>query len=278
MEKRVEVLIEALPYIRKFKEKVFVVKVGGAAVSNEKLRKSILQDCALLKFVGIKLVLVHGGGPEISKLMEKLDVDVKFVKGLRHTSKETLDIVRMALGKLNSEIVEDLEGMDCKALGTTGKSGGLVKAARVEELGLVGKITKINPSMLEHLLDKDYLPVIQPLGADETGKAVNINADELASSLAKALKAEKLIFLTNVPGLLEDLKDESTLVREISTRELKQKLKWEEVSGGMIPKTKAIIDSIESGTGSVHLLDGRKPHSLLLEIFTTSGVGTMITK
>lgn len=276
--KTVETLVEALPYIKQFKDKTFVIKLGGSMLVDEEKRLSVLEDVALLKFVGIKTVLVHGGGKDITSLSEKLGIENKFVEGLRHTSDETLDVVHMVLGKLNAEIVEELEGLDCKSIGTTGKSGKMVKAKRMKKWGNVGQIEKIDKSVLEGFIDQGYTPVVQPIGLDENGKAVNINADDLASALAKAMKAEKLIYLTNVPGLLEDEKDHKSLISSITTKELKQKLKWEEIQGGMIPKTKGIIDAIENGVSSVHIIDGRKAHSILLEVFTDSGIGTMVTE
>jgi acetylglutamate kinase len=245
---------------------------------DEKIRLTILEDVALLKFVGIKPILVHGGGKDINKLSERLGIKVKFIEGLRHTDKDTLDVVKMVLGKVNGEIVEELEGLDCKAIGTTGKSGSMIKAKRVEKLGNVGTIEKVDSHVIEEFLEHGYVPVIQPIGLDENDKAVNINADNLASAIAKEFKAEKLIFLTNVPGLLEDEKDEKSLISQISTKELKEKLKWEEIQGGMIPKTKGMIDAIENGVKHVHIIDGRKEHSLILEIFTDTGIGTMVSE
>jgi len=278
MDTRVEVLIESLPYIQDFKDKVFVVKIGGSTLTDAEKRRVMLQDVALLDTVGIKVVLVHGGGKEISALTEKLGKEAKFIEGLRHTDEETMGIVKMALGKINSEIVGELENLDCDALGTTGKSGKMMEATRIEKLGFVGEIKNVNPKPLKEWLDDGYIPVIQPIGIDQDGNAVNINADEAASSIAAAMKAEKLIFLTNVPGLLEDEKDEKTLISTIATKELKEKLKWKELAGGMIPKTRAMIGAVEGGVKSVHIIDGRKPHALLLEVFTDTGIGTMVTE
>ncbi len=274
--KTVETLIEALPYIKKFKDKTFVIKLGGSMLVDKETRLSVLEDVAILKFVGIKMILVHGGGKDITALSEKLGIENKFVEGLRHTSDATLDVVHMVLGKLNSEIVEELENLDCKSIGTTGKSGKMVKAKRMEKWGNVGSIEKVDASIIQGFLDQGYTPVVQPIGLDEKGKAVNINADDLASAIAKAMDAEKLIYLTNVPGLLEDAKDHNSLISSITTTELKKKLKWDELEGGMIPKTKGIIDAIEHGVKSVHIIDGRKEHAILLEIFTDKGIGTMV--
>lgn len=274
----VEALIEAIPYIQEFNETVFVIKLGGSMLTDEKMMGIALQDIALLKFVGIRPIVVHGGGKDINELTQKLGLKVRFVDGLRHTDEATLDIVKMALGKLNAELVEELEKFNCKAIGTTGKSGKMVRAKRIEKLGFVGRIEKIDTKVLEDFLEDDYTPVVQPIGLDENGEGVNINADELASEVAEALKAEKLIFLSNVPGLLEDEKDEKSLISRITTKQLKQKLKWEEIQGGMIPKVKGIINAVESGVKSVHIIDGRKEHALLLEIFTDEGIGTMVTE
>jgi len=273
---RIETLIEALPYIRDFNGKVFVVKLGGSMLVDEKKRRSILEDVSLLKFVGIKVILVHGGGRDINILSEKLGVEVKFVDGLRQTDDRALDVVMMVLGKVNDEIVEELEGLDCKAIGVTGKTGSMIKAKRIEKLGNVGIIEKVDLSIIDEFIHDGYVPVIEPIGLDENDKAVNINADDLAAAIAKTFKAEKLVYLTNVPGLLENEKDEKTLISTITTIELKEKIKWDEVQGGMIPKVKSIIDAIENGVHNVHIIDGRRDHSLLLEIFTDKGIGTMV--
>ncbi len=275
---KVGTLVEALPYIKEFAGRVFVIKLGGSMLVDEKIRRTILEDIALLRFVGIRPVLVHGGGKDINALSEKLGLKVRFVEGLRHTDDETLKVVSMVLGKVNGELVEELEGLDCKAIGTTGKSGKMVKAKRMKKWGNVGRIESVDKSVPEGFLEQGYIPVVQPIGLDENGKAVNINADNLASAISKAMGAEKLIYLTNVPGLLEDQKDEKSLISSIATKELKQKLKWEEVAGGMIPKVKGIIDAVESGVKSVHIIDGRREHSLLLEVFTDEGIGTMVTE
>jgi len=274
----VETLIEALPYIKQFRDKVFVVKLGGSMLVDEKKRMTILEDISLLRFVGIKVIVVHGGGKEINQLSEKLGVEVKFVDGKRWTDDKALDVVSMVLGRVNDELVEELEGIDCKAIGVSGNSGSMIKAKRVEKLGNVGEIEKVDETIINDFLEDGYVPVIQPIGLDENDKAVNINADDAASAIAEVLKAEKLIYLTNVPGLLENEKDEKTLISSITTEELKEKLKWDELKGGMIPKVNGIIDAIEHGVKSVHIIDGRRDHSLLLEIFTDTGIGTMVTE
>ncbi|MBN2518260.1 MAG: acetylglutamate kinase, partial [Candidatus Altiarchaeota archaeon] len=253
-------------------------KIGGSTLTEGEKRRTILEDVALMRFVGIRSVIVHGGGKEINQLTEKLGKKVRFVDGLRHTDDESIGIVKMVLGKINSEVVGELENIDCKAIGITGKSGKLIMAKRKEALGFVGEIKAINTKVLLDLMEDGYTPVVQPIGMDEKGMAVNINADEAASAIAKALKAEKLIFLTNVPGLLEDEKDEKSLISLVTTHELKQKLKWSEIGGGMIPKTRGIIEAVESGVKSVHIIDGRKDHALLLEIFTDRGIGTMVVE
>lgn len=275
---KIKILVEAMPYVKRFKGEVFVIKLGGSMLVDKDIRRTVLEDVSLLKFVGIHPILVHGGGKDISTLCEKLGIRVKFVNGLRHTCDETLSVVKMALGKLNSEIVEELEALDCKAIGTTGKSGKMISATRIKKLGNVGQIETVKKKVLEDLLAQDYTPVLQPIGLDEDGKSVNINADDLAASLAKAMGAKKLIYLTNVPGLLEDEADEKTLISSITTKELKKKLKWDEIQGGMVPKIKGVIDAIENGVGSVHMIDGRKKHALLLEIFTNEGIGTMVVE
>jgi len=274
----IKTLIEALPYIKRFKDKVFVIKLGGSMLVDEKKRKVVLEDVALLKYVGIKVIVVHGGGKDINTLSEKLGVEVKFVDGLRQTDEKAMDVVSMALGKMNDEIVEELEQLDCKAIGVTGKSGSMIKAKRIEKLGFVGEIEKIDEAILVDFIEDGFIPVIEPIGLDEQDEAVNINADDVAASIAEALKAEKLIYLTNVPGLLENEKDESTLISSITTEELKEKIKWDELKGGMIPKVNGIIDAIEHGVKSVHIIDGRKDHSVLVEVFTDTGIGTMVTE
>jgi len=274
----IKTLIEALPYIKRFKDKVFVIKLGGSMLVDEKKRKVVLEDVALLKYVGIKVIVVHGGGKDINTLSEKLGVEVKFVDGRRQTDEKAMDVVSMALGKMNDEIVEELEQLDCKAIGVTGKSGSMIKAKRIEKLGFVGEIEKIDEAILVDFIEDGFIPVIEPIGLDEQDEAVNINADDVAASIAEALKAEKLIYLTNVPGLLENEKDESTLISSITTEELKEKIKWDELKGGMIPKVNGIIDAIEHGVKSVHIIDGRKDHSVLVEVFTDTGIGTMVTE
>jgi len=278
MEDISKALIHALPYIKRFQDKVFVIKLGGSMLVDEKKRKLVIEDVALMKFLGINVVLVHGGGKDITTLSEKLGVEVKFVDGLRHTDDKALDVVMMVLGKLNDEIIEELEQIDCKAIGVTGKSGSMIKAKRIEKLGNVGEIEHVDDAIIRDFLEDGFIPVIEPIGLDEHDKAVNINADDAAAALAEALNAEKLIYLTNVPGLLEDEKDEKTLISSITTEELKEKLKWDELKGGMIPKVNGIIDAIEHGVKSVHIIDGRREHSLLLEIFTDTGIGTMVTE
>ena len=274
----VKILIEALPYIKRFKGKVFVVKLGGSMLLDEKKRRTVLEDVSFLKFVGIEVIVVHGGGKDINVLSEKLGVEVKFVDGMRQTDDRALDVVVMALGKVNDELVEELESLDCKAIGISGTSGSMMKARRIEKLGNVGEIEKVDETVIRDFLDHGYTPVVQPIGLDENDKAVNINADDAAGAIAEALKAEKVIYLTNVPGLLENEKDESTLISSITTSELKEKLKWDELKGGMIPKVNGIIDAVEHGVKSVHIIDGRKEHSLLLEVFTDTGIGTMVTE
>ena len=212
MEDISKALIHALPYIKRFQDKVFVIKLGGSMLVDEKKRKLVIEDVALMKFLGINVVLVHGGGKDITTLSEKLGVEVKFVDGLRHTDDKALDVVMMVLGKLNDEIIEELEQIDCKAIGVTGKSGSMIKAKRIEKLGNVGEIEHVDDAIIRDFLEDGFIPVIEPIGLDEHDKAVNINADDAAAALAEALNAEKLIYLTNVPGLLEDEKDEKTLI------------------------------------------------------------------
>lgn len=274
----VKTLVEALPYIKRFKGKIFVVKLGGSMLVDEKTRLTILEDVALLKYVGILPILVHGGGKDINKLSGKLGIKVKFIDGLRQTDDAALDVVMMVLGKVNEELVEELERMDCKAIGISGNTGSMVKAKRIEKLGNVGDIEWVDETVLKGFLEDGYVPVIQPMGLDEKDEAVNINADDMASAIAKTMKAEKLIYLTDVPGLLENEKDEKTLISTITTAQLKDRLAADQLKGGMIPKVAGIIDAIAAGVKNVHIIDGRKEHSLLVEIFTREGIGTMVAE
>lgn len=272
---KAQVLIEALPYIRKFASKIVLIKYGGSAMENEELKHCVMQDIALLKLVGLKPVIVHGGGKDISKLCENLGVKSEFKNGLRVSDKETTKIAEMALLQINKNLVQNLECLGVKAIGICGKDAGLLHCIKKDEdLGFVGEISKVKVRILNELLEKDFLPVIAPVGMDENLNTYNINADDAACELAKALKAEKLVFLSDIAGLYRNYEDKNSLISKISLSEAKELLS--SLQGGMLVKLRSCIDACESGVKKVHILDGRVKHSLLLEIFTDEGIGTLV--
>ncbi len=277
---RAQVLVEALPYIRRFSGAVVVVTYGGNAFTSAELAIQFAEDVVLRLAVGLHPVVVHGGGPQISEMMERLGKVTEFRDGLRVTDAETLDVVRMVLvGKVNRDIVAGINVHGPLAVGLSGEDAGLIVAtARDPELGFVGDVTSVNPAIVERLLAEDLIPIISTIGSDETGQAYNINADTVAGALAEALGAEKVVYLTDVPGLLADLGDASTLITRVTSKELQALLDDGTLTGGMIPKIAACIRAVDHGVGSAHILDGRVPHAVLLELFTDEGVGTMITK
>ena len=274
------VLIEALPYIQKFNRKIVVVKYGGSAMSNEELQKNVIKDVVLLKLVGFKPIIVHGGGKEISKWVEKVGMEARFVNGLRVTDADTMEIAEMVLNKVNKRLVTMVEELGVQAIGVSGKDGGLLKVEKKyaggEDIGFVGNITDVNPKILYDLLEKDFLPIIAPIGLDYEFQTYNINADDAACAIAKAVGAEKLAFLTDIEGVYRDKDDPSTLISEISVSEAKELINSGYIGGGMLPKLGNCIDAVENGVSRVHILDGRIPHFLLLEIFTNKGIGTAI--
>ena len=276
---RAEVITQALPYIKKYTGKVVVVKYGGNAMINEQLKQQVMEDIVLLWLIGVKIVLVHGGGPEISELMKKLGKEAKFVDGLRVTDKETVDIVQMVLaGKVNKTLVNMLEMKGGRAVGLSGMDGRLIEAEiKDEKLGYVGEITKIHIKPVTDLLEKDYIPVISTLGCDKQGNTYNINGDTAAANIAGALGAEKLIMMTDIDGILRDKDDPSTLIPEITINEANKLYEEGIVTGGMIPKVECCIDAIHKGVKNVVILDGRVPHSILMELLTNEGAGTMVT-
>jgi len=285
LDEKVKVLIEALPYIKKFTGKTFVIKFGGSIMKNEEAKKAFIKDIVLMKLIGINLVIVHGGGPEISKNLSALGIESNFINGLRVTDKETMKVVEMVLaGYINKEIVFNINRHGVKAIGISGKDGSFIKAAKKYiynddkkiDIGFVGEVDEINVGFLEDLIEKDYIPVIAPTGFDEEGNSYNINADYVASSVSFAIKAEKLILLTDIEGLYKDINDKSTFISQLTIDEAKSLISQKIINGGMIPKLECCISAIESGTNSVHMIDGRKEHCLLLEIFTDKGIGTMI--
>ena len=276
---RAEILTQALPYIRRYNGKIVVVKYGGNAMVNEHLKEQVMEDIVLLWLVGVKVVLVHGGGPEISDLMNRLGKKAEFVDGLRVTDKETVDIVQMVLaGKVNKTLVNLLEMKGGKAMGISGIDGHLIEAVpKNEKLGYVGKITGVNIEPVTDLLEKGYIPVISTVGCDDKGNTYNINGDTAAAFVAGAMKAERLIMMTDIAGILRDKDDPSTLIPEVSVSEA-EKLKEEGIiSGGMIPKVYCCIEALQHGVENVIIMDGRVPHSILMEILTDEGAGTMVT-
>jgi|TARA_B110000444_G_scaffold134022_1_gene125878 acetylglutamate kinase len=276
--KNAQFLIEILPYIQRWRGKIVVVKYGGNAMADDNVSMHFAEDIVLMKQVGLLPVVVHGGGPQIGDLMEKLGKKSEFRDGLRVTDAETLDIARMVLvGKVNRDIVGAINVHGPHAVGVSGEDGGLITAAaRNPELGFVGDVSSINPTLLVKLLSEGLIPVMSTIGADATGQAYNINADTVAGAVAEALKAEKIVYLTDVAGLYEDFGDETSLIRRATISELQEKIDSGLLSGGMIPKIEACVRAVRNGVSSAHLLDGRVPHVSLLELFTDLGIGTMI--
>jgi acetylglutamate kinase len=284
---KAEILIEALPYIRKFYGKSFVIKYGGAAQVKEDLKESFAKDIALLNFIGIKITVVHGGGPKISATMEKMGKKPKFVQGQRVTDQETMDIVEMVLGGLvNKEIVSLINNYGGKAVGLSGKDGGLIKAKKklikrssakgvdeIIDIGLVGEVTQVDPHIIISLEKEGFVPVISPVGVGPKGETLNINADYVAASVASALKAEKLILLTDVPGIIDK---KGRIISTLKKQQIKKLVDDGTISGGMLPKVQACIKAIEGGVSKTHIIDGRVAHCMLLEIFTKEGIGTEI--
>lgn len=277
---RTEILIEALQYVKRFNSKIVVVKYGGSAMIDEEMEKSVIQDVALLKLVGFKPIIVHGGGKEISNWVEKLGKKTKFINGLRVTDEETMEIAEMVLNKVNKGLVQKLEEFGVNAVGISGKDGSLLKAEKKSldglDLGYVGEITQVNPKLLYGLLENDFLPVVAPIGMDDESNSYNINGDDAACAVAKAVNAAKLAFLTDIEGVLKDPEDKSTLISELMVEDAKKLIEDGIVSGGMLPKINNCIDAIENGVSRVHIMDGTIAHCLLLEIFTNKGIGTAI--
>lgn len=277
---KAEVLIEALPYIQRFNRKIIVVKYGGSAMVDEELKRNVIKDVTLLKLVGFKPIIVHGGGKEISRWVGKVGMEPQFVNGLRVTDKATMELAEMVLGKVNKGLVQLVQELGVKAVGISGKDGGLLevekKLADGEDIGYVGNVTNVNPKILYDLLEKDFLPIICPVGMDDNFKTYNINADDAACAIAREMKAEKLAFLTDIEGVYRDPEDSSTLISELTVEEGRSLIENGYVGGGMIPKLNNCMDAISNGVSRVHILDGRIPHCLLLEIFTHKGIGTAI--
>ena len=286
MDKYIEkagILIEALPYIKEFNGKIVVIKYGGSAMTNNSVKQKVIEDIALMKYVGMKPVIVHGGGPSINRILNRMGIKSNFVNGMRVTDKDTMEIVEMVLsGSVNKNIVNLLGSHNIKTIGISGKDGNLFTAKKLkveeEDLGYVGILSKIDTSLLNVLLNNNYTPVIAPIASDSKGNSYNINADMAASSVASALKAQKLIYISDVPGILLDISDENTLIHQASVKEIQNYKENGIISGGMIPKVDYALEAVDKGVSSVHLLDGRVEHSILLEIFTKKGIGTIIQK
>lgn len=277
-DSNVNVLLEALPYIRDFYGKTVVIKYGGAAMREESLRQAFAQDVVLLKHIGLNPVIIHGGGPEITEYMNRLGIEVRFHHGLRVSDRETVEVAKMVLlGKVNADLVGRINRVGSRAVGLAGEDGGLFQVAPVEnasEVGFVGEIESVDTGVLRHIA-ADYIPVIASVGADREGNSYNINADEAAGKVAAALGAYKTVFLTDIVGWLRDPEDETTRISEATVDEVEAAL--ESISGGMRPKLTACVQAIRGGANNVYIIDGRRPHSLLLELFTDAGIGTMVT-
>ncbi|MCD8379081.1 MAG: acetylglutamate kinase [Lachnospiraceae bacterium] len=278
--KKAEVLIEALPYIQQFNRRIVVIKYGGSAMSDETLQRNVIKDVTLLKLVGFKPIIVHGGGKEISRWVQKVGKESAFVNGLRVTDAETMEIAEMVLNRVNKRLVTMVQELGVKAVGVTGKDGGMIqvekKYADGQDIGFVGNITNVTPKLLFDLLDKDFLPIVAPVGLDDEYQTYNINADDAACAIARAVGADKLVFLTDIEGLYRDINDKSTFISRLSATEARELIESGIIGGGMLPKLGNCISAIEDGVNRVHILDGRIPHSLLLEIFTNKGIGTAI--
>ena len=280
--KKAEVLIEALPYIQKFNRKIIVVKYGGSAMSNEELQKNVIKDVTLLKLVGFKPIIVHGGGKEISRWVGKVGKEAEFVNGLRVTDEETMEIAEIVRSKVNKRLVTMVQELGVKAVGVSGKDGGLLhvdkKYADGKDIGFVGDIKHVDPKILYDLLEKDFLPIVAPIGLDDNFDTFNINADDAACAIAKAVGADKLVFLTDIEGLYKDINDKNSFISRITASEADDLISEGFIGGGMLPKLNNCTSAIKNGVNRVHILDGRIPHCLLLEIFTNEGVGTAIIK
>ncbi len=289
---KANILIEALPYIRKFYGKTVVIKYGGHAMINDDLKQAVIKDVILMKLIGINPVIVHGGGPEITDMLNRLNIPSQFVAGCRVTDAATMEIVEMVLvGKINKEIVAQINRHGGKAVGLSGKDANLIEAVRkmgrsvdsegretLQDIGLVGDVKKINPEIIQTVINEGYIPVVAPVGVGEEGESYNINADYVAGEIAAALNADKLILLTDVEGIFEDYNNRDTLISELRLDEVQERIAGGVISGGMIPKVECCVQALRGGVKTTHILDGRIPHAILLEIFTDKGIGTMVVK
>ena len=278
--KKAEVLIEALAYIQRFNRKIIVVKYGGSAMSSPELQRNVIKDVTLLKLVGFKPIIVHGGGKDISRWVSKVGKEPQFINGLRVTDEETMEIAEMVLGRVNKKLVTMVQELGVNAAGISGKDGGLLKVKKKlsggQDIGFVGDVRHVNPKILYDLLDDDFLPIVSPIGIDDEYNTYNINADDAACAIASALGADKLVFLTDVEGLYRDFNDKSTFMGRLTVSEADSLIDSGVIGGGMLPKLTNCTNAIKSGVNRVHILDGRVPHSMLLEIFTKNGFGTAI--
>lgn len=279
---KAEILVEALPYIQRFNRKIMVVKYGGSAMIDEELKKTVIEDVVLLKLIGFKPIIVHGGGKEINRWVDKVGMQTRFVNGLRVTDEDTMELAEMVLASVNKSLVSKVQTLGVKAVGISGKDGGLLKVKKKqtggEDIGFVGEVDYVDPKILKDLLEKDFLPIVFPVGMDRDGVSYNINADEAASGIARALKAEKLVYLSDVEGVMLDPEDPDSLISQIYTNEARDLIDNGIISGGMIPKINNCIEAIENGVSRIHIMDGRIPHALLLEIFTNRGIGTAMIR
>lgn len=279
---KAEVLIEALPYIQQFNRRIIVVKYGGSAMANPELQRNVIKDVTLLKLVGFKPIIVHGGGKEISSWVEKVGKEAQFINGLRVTDAETMEIAEMVLSKVNKRLVTMVEELGVKAIGISGKDGDLLhvekKYSNGQDIGFVGDVKAVNPKILFDLLENDYLPIVAPIGIDDNYDTYNINADDAACAIAKAVGAEKLAFLTDIEGLYRDINDKSSFISRLTASAADELIGEGCIGGGMLPKLNNCTDAVKNGVGRVHILDGRIAHCLLLEIFTNEGIGTAIVK
>ena len=279
---KAEVLIEALPYIQRFNRKIIVVKYGGSAMIDEELQQNVIKDVTLLKLTGFKPIIVHGGGKEISRWVGKVGMEPKFINGLRVTDEDTMEVAEMVLNKVNKNLVRMVEELGVRAIGISGKDGALLKVEKKysngEDIAKVGDIKSVNADILFDLLEKDFLPIVCPIGLDDDYNTYNINADDAAYAIAKAVHAEKLAFLSDIDGVYRDFEDKTSLVSHLTVDEARELIESGGITGGMIPKLQNCIGAIENGVSRVHILDGRIPHCLLLEIFTKKGIGTAILK
>ena len=277
---KAETLIEALPYIQKYNRKIIVVKYGGSAMSNEELQKNVIKDITLLKLVGFKPIIVHGGGKEVSRWVGKVGKEAEFVNGLRVTDAETMEIAEMVLNKVNKSLVSMVQELGVKAVGISGKDGGMLNCDKKyvdgKDIGFVGDIKSVTPKILYDLLEKDFLPIVAPIGLDDNFGTYNINADDAACAIAKAVSAEKLAFLTDIEGLYKDINDKSSFISRLTASQAEELVNNGYIGGGMLPKLMNCVEAIREGVNRVHILDGRIPHCLLLEIFTDHGIGTAI--